>query len=198
MTTYIQALQRESDKRWDMTSGTGSSAAHAIGYCAGWREPATGEEAERLEKQLGSGFVESLNRDTEAKRPHQAKYHRDGHATAAEADACYQQYQLDNELEFYGKPTGKVDTLHACKRPGCSEFTAGMARLGQHRHFYLCDEHRNRETVEFILESVRLHWAYNRLVEAQRRGEKNGPEVVKLTDECAAKGIILVPGGERL
>jgi len=52
-------------------------------------------------------------------------------------------------------------------------------------------------------ESRRLHREYNRLVETQRNGAKNGgakngAEVVKLTDECAAKGIILVPGGENL
>jgi deoxycytidylate deaminase len=44
-------------------------------------------------------------------------------------------------------------------------------------------------------ESRRLHREYNALVEAQRNGAKNGPEVVRLTDECAAKGIILVPAG---
>jgi hypothetical protein len=47
-------------------------------------------------------------------------------------------------------------------------------------------------------ESRRLHREYNALVAAQRAGAKNGPEVVRLTDECAAKGIILVPGGENL
>ena len=47
-------------------------------------------------------------------------------------------------------------------------------------------------------ESQRLHREYNRLVSEQLRGAKNGPEVVRLTDECAAKGIILVPGGENL
>lgn len=47
-------------------------------------------------------------------------------------------------------------------------------------------------------ESRRLHREYNRLVEAQRNGAKNGSDVVKHTDECAAKGIILVPGGESL
>ncbi len=45
-------------------------------------------------------------------------------------------------------------------------------------------------------ESRRLHREYNLLVEAQLHGAKNGTEVVRLTDECAAKGIILVPGGE--
>jgi deoxycytidylate deaminase len=47
-------------------------------------------------------------------------------------------------------------------------------------------------------ESRRLHREYNALVEAQRNGAHNGADVVRLTDECAAKGIILVPGGEDL
>jgi hypothetical protein len=47
-------------------------------------------------------------------------------------------------------------------------------------------------------ESRRLHREYNRLVEAQIKGAKNGAEVRRLTDECAAKRIILVPGGENL
>jgi hypothetical protein len=47
-------------------------------------------------------------------------------------------------------------------------------------------------------ESRRLHREYNALVAAQRNGAKNGLEVTRLTDECIAKGIILVPGGEHL
>jgi hypothetical protein len=47
-------------------------------------------------------------------------------------------------------------------------------------------------------ESRRLHCEYAALEAAQRAGAKNGAEVVRLTDECAAKGIILVPGGENL
>lgn len=47
-------------------------------------------------------------------------------------------------------------------------------------------------------ESRRLHREYAALVAAQRAGAKNGADVVRLTDECAAKGIILVPGGENL
>lgn len=34
MTRYFQPLQRQSDRRWDMTECTGSMPAHAIGYCA--------------------------------------------------------------------------------------------------------------------------------------------------------------------
>ncbi len=47
-------------------------------------------------------------------------------------------------------------------------------------------------------ESRRLHREYNALVKAQLAGAKNGAEVRRLDDECAAKGIVLVPGGENL
>lgn len=47
-------------------------------------------------------------------------------------------------------------------------------------------------------ESRRLHREYNALAKAQEAGAKNGADVRRLTDECAAKGIILVTGGERL
>lgn len=47
-------------------------------------------------------------------------------------------------------------------------------------------------------ESRRLHREYNALVAAQRAGAKNGAEVRRVCDECDAKGIILVPGGENL
>lgn len=47
-------------------------------------------------------------------------------------------------------------------------------------------------------ESRRLHREYNALAEAQRNGAKNGADVRRVTDECAAKGIILVPGGENM
>ncbi len=46
--------------------------------------------------------------------------------------------------------------------------------------------------------SRRLHREYRALIDAQNKGAQNGPEVVRLTDECAAKGIILIPGGENL
>lgn len=48
------------------------------------------------------------------------------------------------------------------------------------------------------LESRSLHREYIALVQAQARGAKNGADVARLADECAAKGIVLVPGGENL
>lgn len=45
-------------------------------------------------------------------------------------------------------------------------------------------------------DSQRLHREYNALVKAQRAGAENAADVIRLTDECTAKGIVLVPGGE--
>jgi len=47
-------------------------------------------------------------------------------------------------------------------------------------------------------ESRRLHREYNSLVEAQSLGVDNAAEIIRVTDECAAKGIVLIPGGESL
>jgi len=146
MTTYYQALRRQSDGRYDYTSCTGSTKPHPIGYCAGWKEITDYGTAawDRLLKA-------SLGRDIEEKRPFKNKFHTDGHATEREAINCYRQYELDHHLEFKDAPTEKANTLHRCQAPGCSEFTAGVAFLSHHRHFYLCDAHRNRETVERLV-----------------------------------------------
>lgn len=151
MTRYLQALQKESTKRWDFTSSTGSSGAYPLGYCAGWKEPPEGEEAQQLDARLGAGFSKRLAEDIEKKRPFKDKYHTEGHATEAEACACYREYELDHELEFHDLPRAKADTLHRCEGPGCEEFTAGIGSLGQHRFFHLCPAHQNRATVEQLI-----------------------------------------------
>ena len=47
-------------------------------------------------------------------------------------------------------------------------------------------------------ESRLLHRKYKELLLARRYGADNSAEFVQLTDECSAKGIVLVPGGENL
>jgi hypothetical protein len=156
MTTYRQPLQRESDKRWDFTTSTGSTKASPIGYCAGWKEPPGPEEAAELDARLGQGFAARIAEGIEEKRPHQAKYHTEGHATAEEACECYHAYELDNELEFKSIPNDQAATLHRCEAPDCKEHTAGVAFLGQYNHYYLCDAHRNRENVELVIAAKKI------------------------------------------
>lgn len=149
MTRYLQALKRL-DGRYDFTSSTGSSAPYALGYCAGWREAPTGEDAEKLKRSMGQWLVDQLAVDIEAKRAFASRYHTSGHGSAGEADECYRQYQLDHELEFHDAPT-VPDTLHKCQEPGCMAYTEGIAFFGQHQHFYLCNSHRTREVVEALV-----------------------------------------------
>jgi hypothetical protein len=44
-----------------------------------------------------------------------------------------------------------------CEADGCGAWTQGMARVGGHVSFVLCDEHRNRENVEKLY-SVGESW----------------------------------------
>ena len=46
-------------------------------------------------------------------------------------------------------------------------------------------------------ESRRLHREYSTLVRAQRGGAENAADVIRVTDEAARLGIVLVPGGEK-
>jgi hypothetical protein len=143
MARIYSVLQRQSDKRWDMTVSSDEEGwAHAIGYCAGWRGDPDEAEKERQDNMFGEGFSERLQADWEAKRQHQAKFHRDGHATSEEAYACYQQYELDNMLRFWESRSEQK------KCQICETWTTHRAELGDfHREFILCPEHATREHV---------------------------------------------------
>lgn len=69
-----QPLQRERDKRWDYTEGSGSSGPYAVGYC----NP----------------------RGAEHDPEHAAKYHNTGHATPEEAVECHARYEVERMLQF--------------------------------------------------------------------------------------------------
>lgn len=69
----------------------------------------------------------------------------DGHDTEEEARKHYHEYQLD-QLEFSDGPEDP-DILHRCQSKDCTEYTAGSAKIGWHLVWYLCSEHRNRESV---------------------------------------------------
>lgn len=122
---YYEALQRQTDKRWDYTRRN-DGQVHAIGYCA--------------------GKYDVIRND--ASLPHPERYHDDGHATAEEACECYKQYVLDNltNLEF-----GLTeDTQHKCEAPGCGAWTQKVAMV-DHHPYNLCDDHRNLETLQDLV-----------------------------------------------
>lgn len=119
---YLRACRRQSDGRWDFTLQN-DGAVYAIGYCRG--EPGLSKP----------GFTH--------------KYHEDGHATAEEAAQCYHDYQLDQLLRLID-PEEKPRTLYQCAAPDCVNFTAGYAEC-EHWHAWLCDSHRNVDTVRVLM-----------------------------------------------
>lgn len=144
MARIYSVLQRQSDKRWDMTVSSDEEGwAHSIGYCAGWKGDPDAAEIERLNNMFGEGFAERLKAEIEPKRQFQSKFHRDGHATSEEAYACFRQYELDCELRFWESKSEQK------KCQVCETWTAHRAELGDfHREFILCPEHATRDNVK--------------------------------------------------
>lgn len=145
-----QALPRKSDGRFDYTVSYGDGAARPQGYCAGYIDPDELEaDLRRLMQFPGYCISEA---EKEAVRRTKDKYHADGHATAEEAVACFQQYELDHRTRYY-PPTpereAEATEQHRCQV--CQAWTVGSAIVGQSRHLYLCPEHCNRESVEKLL-----------------------------------------------
>lgn len=108
---HYRAAQRELDGRFDYVCGNQRTGTYPIGYCAGWKEV----------KDFGSvGILTAgLSSEIEGLRPHQEKYHRDGHATEAEACECYRRYLLDTRLRLRDPAllARQPDTLHKCQAP---------------------------------------------------------------------------------
>lgn len=124
------ARQRISDGRFEFVCGD-----MALGYCA---PPITRADFERI------GWVD-CGQELAQIELHKAKYHSDGHATKAEAEACYHEYLLDNQLSL-----NHLDSGQQRKCRVCSNWTSHYAILGYSQILSLCDEHRNRETVAKI------------------------------------------------
>jgi hypothetical protein len=140
------AMQHPKDNRWRYVC----SGGYEIGYCHA-RMIWTAEEVQRVmgNRTDPAAHAAELNAKTE---PFAAKYHTDGHATAAEAEACYRQFQLDQELRFHDD-NANASSQHRCKAPGCAAFTSGMALMGEFNMLPMCSLHRNRESVEAVLDA---------------------------------------------
>ena len=69
-----------------------------------------------------------------------------GHATQDEARAHYREYQLNERLRLIDPPTDP-DEWRRCQAANCRAPTAGRAQIGVYYQWWLCDEHRNKDTV---------------------------------------------------
>lgn len=73
-----------------------------------------------------------------------------GHATAEEAREHYKQYLLDNAT--FKDDSAEPEHLHRCEVEGCKTLTDGSVSMpGYGVHRTLCKDHRNRETLEKII-----------------------------------------------
>jgi hypothetical protein len=116
---YSEARQR-ADGRWEYCCRQDGQFV-PVGYCAG------SDPAAALSDQDGHTMP---------------PYHRDGHLTRHDAEACYRQYQLHHALALDACSTA----ARRCDAPGCETMTGAVATLGPQR-FSLCDDHRTREMV---------------------------------------------------
>ena len=136
MTQWFSARARQSDGRFDFTVATSSSEPTPLGYCRGWRE----DTLEGLEPRFGHDLAKAIIDDQEHLRPHMAKFHTDGHATEAEASACYDEFCLDTALKF----TEDNRTQHRCTT--CDEWTTwfGVLAIEPTVRRPLCQRHHTR------------------------------------------------------
>ncbi len=119
--------------------------AHPIGYCVGWKD-LTDEEYAKFFPWANVAELHWLKTDYEKRRPFRDKYHNDGHTTREEAWACFLKYEFDQELRFY------ESTKEMRKCAVCGVWTPMQASLGEFKHFYLCETHKNREGVQAALD----------------------------------------------
>ncbi|MGE0460889.1 MAG: hypothetical protein AB7Q16_05930 [Vicinamibacterales bacterium] len=137
MARIYQPLQRQRDGRWNMTVSSDEERwTHAVGFCAGTFDqcwpPHNPSEPQRV---MAWGSVDAYEADRLKHRVHEALYHDDGHATAEEAQACYDRYcRLLHRRDFDEK-----DVQRKCAI--CGEWTVHRVMVGEVRLLSLCGAH---------------------------------------------------------
>lgn len=142
-----QPLQRKHDGRWDMTvSSDEEHWCHSIGYCSGTFEEVWPPWSEK-HKGITLAYVtlEHYENARSEAFPHRNKYHKDGHASAAEAETCYDEYCLDTEWEQFDDP----NVQKRCQI--CNMWTIHRVRISSLRDFILCPAHAFRDQVRKLL-----------------------------------------------
>lgn len=139
---YYQARQRKKDGRWDFTV-LNDGNVRSCGYCTAW------EEILRVRERAAEMGLPTNPHHDALIDSFQDKFHGDGHETPEEASECYKEYVLDIRTSY---TTGTRSTKHLCVAEGCEEYTSFGANADG-RVFWLCNTHRNRETVSGLFEA---------------------------------------------
>lgn len=137
MARIYQPLQRRSDGRWNMTVGSDDEGwTHAVGFCSGTFDTIWPPHNPALPERVAPwGGVEAYDADREKHRVHAALYHDDGHATAEEAEACYDHYcRVLRRRDFQER-----DVQRKCAI--CGAWTVHRVMVGDVRLLCLCVSH---------------------------------------------------------
>lgn len=146
-----QALKNLRTGRYDYTC-TNRDGSYPLGYC----------RAYKFWVPEDFTFYSPEVQDTEAAKlnklygPFKDNFHTDGHATEAEAVACYRKFLLDTQLRFSEKPA--EDAQHKCAVCGAWTQHAGWIAGEAHHFWHLCLAHQSREAVETVFEGVSKAW----------------------------------------
>jgi hypothetical protein len=133
---------------WDYTNYNDNQKAFwREGYCAGWPSWADRPFDPEKDSIFAGFFRDQAGKDAyvaEHLAPFRAKYHDNGHANAEECCACKKEYDLDHTLRFHDDRPD-ADTQHKCEV--CGTFTSGQGWIGGYFTKWLCQAHRNRESI---------------------------------------------------
>jgi len=116
----------------------------AQGYCVAYRAAALDTEIRFKDSAKQAELVAAVAAENAKFAPLVANFHTDGHATAKEAQDCYQKYIFDTQLSLDNE-----DTEHEANCLGCNTWTTKFASVDGF-NFPLCDGHRTRHFVETL------------------------------------------------
>lgn len=132
---YYEARQRRADGRWDFTV-LNDGNIRSCGYCTPWEEILRGRQ-----RVVEMGLPTNPHHDALVDG-FKGKFHGTGHETPEEAAECYKEYVLDIRTNY----TAGTRVPHPCEAKDCKEHTS-LGANADGRVFWLCNAHRNRETV---------------------------------------------------
>lgn len=149
---YHQPRERLVDGKpsgvWDYTNYNDNQRAFwREGYCAGWPSWCDLPFDPEKDRIFAPWFRSQAGKDAyvaEKYLPFKHKFHDDGHPNAEACNECKKEYDLDHRLAFHDDRPDP-ESMHKCVV--CGTFTSGQGWLGPWFTWWLCKDHRNRETV---------------------------------------------------
>lgn len=142
---HEKARQKAGDKLWHYTSANGEHV-RAIGHCSPWEECPKCKVTPRIMDCSGADDCGVCHGRRVVRKASPCP----GHATAEEARAHQKQYLLDHAT--FQDDSKEPRSLHRCEVDGCREMTDGSASLPGGDTRTLCKKHRNRETLERVVD----------------------------------------------